>query len=435
MDTSTILARASAPGRGLRSVLRASGPDALALIGVERRGVHALRVAGIPSLAYAMPGPRSFTGEDSFELLVAGNLELVERLERALLARGAELGRACRRAAPGEFSLRAFLNGRIDLTQAEGIAATIAATTDAELAAARGLVSGMLGARVRALADRLARDLALVEAGIDFTDQEDVVAIEPGELRSDLDRLVAEIEGLLGGSGGRESVEGLPTIVLTGPPNAGKSTLFNALLGRARAVAAPIAGTTRDLLVERVRLPGGVDALLVDAAGLDESSAPIDALDATARAAARTAVGEAELVVRCVPTDGPPPRTIGGANELILRTKADLGDSGGGELAVSARTGEGIVALRAALAQRLVTRRAGAEGERVVVQVRHRELLASAADALREARALVDLRGSADPELVAAGLRAALDDLGAITGAIAPDDVLGRIFASFCVGK
>lgn len=430
MDTSTILARASAPGRGLRSVLRASGPDALALIGVERRGIHPLRIEGIPMLAYAMPGPRSFTGEDAFELLVAGHVELVERIERALLARG-----GCRRAAPGEFSLRAFLNGRIDLTQAEGIAATIAATSDAELAAARGLIEGTLGARVRALADRLARDLALVEAGIDFTDQEDVVAIAPEELARDLDALIGSIDALLGGAGGRESLEGLPAIVLTGPPNAGKSTLFNALLGRTRAVAAPIAGTTRDLLVERVRLPGGVEALLVDAAGLDASSEPIDALDGAARAIARTAVAGAELVLRCEPVDGRTQLAAGGAEEILVRTKADLGGAADAGLAVSARTGAGIDALRAALAQRLLARRAAAEGERVVLQARHRELLASSSSSLRAARELVALRGSSDPELVAARLRAALDELGGITGAIAPDEVLGRIFASFCVGK
>src|SRR5262249_24222275 len=163
----------------------------------------------------------------------------------------------------------AFVNGRIDLAQAEGIAAIVAATTDAQLGAARQLVDGALGRFVRGIADGIADDLALVEAGIDFTDQEDVVAITPEALPSHVRAAIAGIQARLARALAIERVDAVPRVVLAGPPNAGKSTLFNALLGRDRTVVSPVAGTTRDAIVERAQVPtrnGPLDVALVDIA-------------------------------------------------------------------------------------------------------------------------------------------------------------------------
>jgi tRNA modification GTPase len=437
----TILACATAAGPGTRALVRLSGDNAVAIVAnvsdVRReRGVRPahLRVAGstLPCLVTVTLAPRSFTGEDTVELSLPANDTLLREIERALLASAASLGAACRHAEPGEFTLRAFTHGRIDLTQAEGIAATIAATTDAQLRAARQLADGGLGRFVSGLADEIANDLALVEAGIDFTDEEDVVAIAPEALFASVDRVRSAIRERIAHSRPFEQVDAVPRVVLVGEPNAGKSTLFNALLGRKRAVESPTAGTTRDALEEPLTLPsptGPIEIRLLDVAGSDDDGG---GLNPAMQEQARAAIARADLVVRCVPADralAPQPL----ADELVVRTKADVAPVGG--LAVAALEGRGLDGLRRAIVERLHDRRASLSSETLVLSQRHRAALGTALAALDDAHASVAARGLRDPELVASSLRAALDALGTITGAIAPDDVLGRIFGRFCVGK
>jgi tRNA modification GTPase len=477
MDTSAvILAVASPPGRSWRGIVRVSGAHTFdllgphvelgALNGVARasvrlplgtedqpranvparatrdRGTHRarLRVDGleVACLAVIFPAPGSYTGQDAVELQLPGNPDLLERVIDALIESGRGRGLDARRAEAGEFTARAFLNGKMSLTQAEGVAAIIAARSDAQLRAGRLLTSGALGGLARELADDLAAALALVEAGIDFTDQEDVIAVTPPALHRRLARLRDRIQDQLDRSVGSEQLQALPWVVLTGEPNAGKSTLFNALLGRTRAVVSATAGTTRDVLVEPLSIDtahGPAEVMLVDLAG---SASGESALDRKTQAAAREAIERADLALHCVPVDETAPDLAEG-NRLVVRTKTDRGGAIASEPAVSARTGHGLDALRAAIARRLADRAVSLAADAMALRPRHEAALRSAARSLAEATALVapsrDQRHLPQPELVAAAMRTGLDDLGRLAGDVTPDDILGRVFSTFCVGK
>jgi tRNA modification GTPase len=439
-----IVAVASAPGRSASLVVRASGPgasDALRRVdsrmpaGSMRRGVRAgeleLAIGRLPCLVLTTPGPASYTGEDAFELLLPGHPALGEivvcALERAGLAR---------RAAPGEFTLRAFETGRLTLEQAEGVAATIAARTDAELHAAAMLRAGVIGRGADAAAEAVADLLALVEAGIDFTDQEDVVAIAPADLRVGIDGVTASLRSMLQGAVSMERLESAPWVVLCGAPNAGKSALFNALLGRARAVVADVAGTTRDALVEPWRLDGPdgpVEVLLVDAPGVDGNVRGLDALGQRMR---EEAMRRACVRIECSHEGGSSWPTDPSA--IRVQTQSDRASfrAVAGWLATSAITGEGLDTLRARVAAAVLGLAAPASAEGVVLAERHRALLHEAVSHLEAALAAVGCgRALAHPELVAAAMHGALESLGGVAGRIAPDDILGRIFGRFCVGK
>jgi tRNA modification GTPase len=454
LDPSTILAIASPPGAAPRGLLRVSGESAFDLLDAallepcpRRRGAFFVRLRSTPEIGgelpatlLLMPGPRSFTGEDVAELSMPGNPVLLRAVEMALLAAAERSGFAVRRASPGEFTARAFLRGRLDLAQAEGIAASIAAASDAELAAAASLRDGRLSREGLAAADALSSLLARLEAGIDFADEEDVVSIEASVLDAALGSLEASLERLAASREGLEAIGEAPRIVLVGPPNAGKSALFNALLGRERTVVSPIAGTTRDAIAEPLRIAsdrGAFDVLLVDLAGLGDA---IDALDEMAQARSRREIAEATVRLRCHPADGgePPPAAEG---EIVVVTKGDLlaGRSGseGGAIVTSAIDRRGLQALREAIAQRL-----GEQGSLrmlAAAAARHRTALVEASARVVEARALLagaaPGEGAAEPELVAASLRGAIEALESIAGRFEPDEVLGRIFASFCIGK
>jgi tRNA modification GTPase len=441
-EPDVIVARASSPGLGVRALVRIAGDGCFALAAAcsdlppePRRGTHRCRVRTelgvVPCLALVFPGPGSFTGEDSAELCCVGSPAIVAALEATLIAAGA------RSARPGEFALRAFVRGRIDLTQAEGIAATVSAVTDAQLRAARQLSGGSLGRLVAALAERVADDLALVEAGIDFTDEEDVVAIAPSTLLGHVAEVRGRLAGVLARAIPQERIEAVPRIALVGPPNVGKSTLFNALLDRPRAIASPIAGTTRDAIEERIELPGtlaALPAILVDLAGLDADG---DGLNPAMQVAARAAIARADLLLRCLPPEAPWPDIADDERTLTVRMQSDRIVPRRHERAVSGVSRAGVAELRSALAQRLAMRHVAGDGEALVLSARHDEALRGAIDRLDEGAhlAAADSVRLAHPELVAAALRAALDCLGSISGAIAPDDVLGRIFGRFCIGK
>jgi tRNA modification GTPase len=456
-----ILAIASAPGPSPRGFVRLSGGEIFQLLrdhlqGLTfERGAHQARLRladhSLPVIALIMPGPRSYTGEDCAELQMPGNPALLARVVAELLQSAAVGGSAARHAEPGEFTARAFLNGRISLTQAEGVAATIAAQSDAELRAAHLLTSGALGSFAHQLADDLANALALVEAGIDFTDQEDVVAISPEDLQNRLIAIRTRIDDQLQRSVGAEQLQAIPWVVLMGRPNAGKSALFNALLGHERAVVSPMSGTTRDVLTEPLAIDtphGPAEVMLVDLAGLDEDDAAINQM---MQAAARQAIDRAELMLRCVPINEADADSTPG--EVVVWTKSDLeakrkpGQSVAparvvarhDAIAVSALTGAGLGELKSLIAQRLADRAISLAADAAALKPRHDDMLRSAQANLEESIALVEPirreRHIAYPELIAATMRAALDNLSSLAGDITPDEVLGRIFATFCVGK
>ncbi len=459
---STILAVASPPGLSPRGLVRASGRDACAhvaatltgpgaqAIAARTRGIHVARLADppIPVLVACMPAPRSATGEDCVEVHAPGNPALLERIVDAVIARAPG---GARRAHPGEFSVRAVLHGRMTAAGADAMAHAIAAETDAALAAARSTETDDSADARRAWSGEIADVLALVEAGIDFTDQEGVVAIERQDLERRLAAVGSAIDAALRAAEGAERAIHAPRVVLCGPPNAGKSSLFNALLGRARSVEHELRGTTRDAIEAAMPLGDGTEALLVDVPGLEEA---VERIDMLMQRRAMDAIARADVVVACddghgaaaggathgadsaFPGDLPIPRTEA---VLRVRTKRDLPDAPPPRAAhdasaprpaieTSARTGAGLASLRAAIRDACAHSRSHASGTAALGSARAM-LLSEAATAIRAACA------EQAPELVAAWLRTALDRLGEVSGAIPPDDVLGRIFARFCIGK
>jgi tRNA modification GTPase len=432
----TIVASATAASAGARGVVRISGPEAIAAAEVcstvaPRAGVARVTVrtslGEVPALALVSRAPASFTGEDSVEFAAAGHPAILEAIAAALRAHP-----GVRPAVAGEFTARALLAGRIDLLEAEAIAIAISAADADEVAAARTLARDGLGASARRGADLLSEVLAGIEAGIDFTDEEDVVPVPPARLAAALDEVEAVVQKEIAPRAARIEGRGRrPVAALVGPANAGKSSLFNALLGRERSVTGPVRGTTRDAIVEELDLRHHgrtVRLALVDLAG--EGGSP-DPLDAAAGRRRDAAVSEADLLVRCVPpgeTSAPPgPRTI------VVATKSDLAPVADGVLATSVRTGAGLDELRAVLAERAA---AIVPRESVVDAVtrRHVEALERTRAALARARELVP-RLRRQPELVAAAVAEAIAPLRELTGVGTPDEVLGRIFARFCIGK
>jgi len=446
----TIIAPASAPGRSPRAIIRISGHATGRLLRSLTGEDHASRRCStallhlapgvqLPILIARFLAPNSYTGEDAAELQVPGNPDLVERLLHLLASYP-----GVRLAHPGEFTARAYLAGRMTIDQAEGVAATIAATTSEQLAAAASLLEGRTGAHYRRFSDELANLLSLVEAGIDFTDQEDVVAITPGALASRLASLADQIAAHLGAAAGAESAPPIPRVVLAGKPNAGKSTLFNALLRRRRAVASPTPGTTRDVLSEEFDLcsaiPGGPTILLQDLAGLDASATGL--IESSAQHAAAAALRSADVILWCDPTGrfnpAALPVTLPPVPTIRVRTFGDQPRAAhtAEDLAVCALDGWNLSVLRRAIADASTTARAGSIA---ALLPRHRRALSEAGARIAEAAAMIDpsaLDGRLDaPELIAGLLRAALDSLGELVGHISPDDILGRVFATFCIGK
>lgn len=435
MEPDTIAAIATAAGGGV-GIIRMSGPDAISLavrhfaaLGPDpartrpRRLVHGvLRDADGAALdegmAVVMPGPRTFTGEDVAELHLHGGALHLARCLATLVAAGARL------AEPGEFSRRAFLNGRIDLTRAEAIADLVAARTDRALAQARQHLRGALWDRAMAARDELLQIRAQVEVQIDFV-TEDVPPLDADAIADRCDRLAADLARLAATHRRGRLVRDGARVVIAGPPNAGKSSLFNALLEADRAIVTPIAGTTRDTLEEAIDI-GGIPVVLVDTAGLRETVDPIERLGVRRT---HDAMAAADLVLTLVPPGAEPPKDHPG---LVVRSKADLvGALEPDALAVSATTGQGLAALRSAIARHL-----GAEGagdELVLGRERQRVAVQAAAEAI--GRAAHGLRAGVTPELPAVDLQDAMDALATLVGLTTIEDVLDRLFADFCIGK
>lgn len=394
----------------------------------------------LPCLMIAGLSPRTYTGEDTIELLVPGSPHVIERVvQRVLTIEGVRL------AEPGEFSARAYLAGKLTLDQAEGIVGVIAARTDLELRSAERVLRGETGHTYRVWSEQIAALLALVEAGIDFTDQEDVVPIKPAELYARLGEVRAGIVTHLGSARGSMEPSRRPTVVLAGPPNAGKSTLMNALLGRPRAIVSARAGTTRDAIDEPMTLTPSkprihrgeppLAIILTDLPGLDVH--PDSEIDRAAQSHARERIESADIVLLADPSgEFAMPPTAG--RVVRVRTKADrpMPGNAAGVCSVCALTGEGLDELREALYKAIAGRDIAGPSEHTVLP-RHADALRRTLAGLEAALGAVDsqARTLTRPELVAGHLRLALDALGEIAGRVEPDAIIGRIFASFCIGK
>ncbi|HEX5243860.1 MAG TPA: tRNA modification GTPase [Tepidisphaeraceae bacterium] len=441
----TIAAFSSPVAQAARIILRLSGPGAIEMAGRLTEGELPkpssaarmnLRVGELkfPAWVYLFGAPRSYTGEDLVEFHLPGNPLLAQMTLQQLLRAGARLADA------GEFTARAYFNGRIDLTEAEGIAATIHASNQQELSAARQLMAGELLRRVEPIIDEVAHTLALVEAGIDFSD-EDVSFLSPQQASERIAKADRALEDLLRDSARFERLSHEPTFVLVGRPNAGKSTLLNALAGQERAIVSPVPGTTRDVLSAPITLARGV-IHLIDVAGIEHADEPPQKtvhdshrhihrqMQEHAIRAARTA--DRLILLRDITQSDADPM-LPRPPDLAVLTKADLADPAcelrGSYLAVSARNGTGINELRAVLDE--LAFGATASSAKLALNARHVQSIEEARTALSQAAN----QTSATPELLAMELREALDALGRIAGRVTPDDVLGRVFSTFCIGK
>jgi tRNA modification GTPase len=427
--TATIFAQASGAGRSAVAMLRISGAESFGVIQklavrvppARHLAVRALRNKAGEILDRAvvvwLPGPGSYTGEDSAEIHVHGGTAVLRAVSDALIVAG------CRAAEPGEFTRRAFLNGRMDLLGAEGVADLVAAETEAQRSQALRQLAGEASQRLAGWAGRLRRTLAWQEALIDFPD-EDLPTEIAGQLTSEVAALRAEIE--MATEESRRGVrlrDGL-VFAVTGAPNVGKSSLVNALSGRDMAIVAPSPGTTRDTLEVAVEL-GGIPVTLVDTAGLRDTSDPVEA-EGVRRARARAAAADLvlEIVDAAAPSVGP---TLAGA--IRLANKVDLAQAPEGVLGVSALTGVGLDEVRAVLAAAAARLTAVAAGTPVMTRARHVGALAEAAEALRRCES-VEL-----PELRGEELRLAMGALGRITGTVDVEAILDTVFGAFCIGK
>ena len=429
-DGDTIFALASGPGRAAVAVIRMSGGRAGAVLdGLCRRPLprHAalrqLRHGGDvldQALVLWFPAPASYTGEDSAELQLHGGPAVVAAVADALVKLGA------RPAEPGEFTRRAFLHGKMDLTAAEGIADLIEAETEAQRRQALRQAGGALAVRHAGWAARLTRLLARQEAFIEFEDEDLpdglnlAVALEAAALREEL---AAEITAGSRGEALREGVR----IAIMGAPNAGKSSLLNALVERDAAIVSSQAGTTRDVVQARLVL-AGVPVTLSDTAGLREVG---DLIEAEGVRRARAEGRAADLVLAVFAADAVPDDEtlrLVEAGAMVVVNKADLTPPLVSGMAVSALTGMGMDGLRAALSAR-TTAMAGLSQAATLTRPRHRA-------ALFDAVAALDTMADAHlPELAAESLRAALRALGRLTGAVGTEAILDLVFSEFCIGK
>lgn len=460
MPNDTIVAAATPPGRGGIGIVRISGPDApriaKAMLGAlpePRYALNARFVDGAGAaldegLALYFPAPNSYTGEDVLELHGHGGVVPIE----ALIARALELG--ARRARPGEFTQRAYLNDKLDLAQAEAVADLIDAGSFAAARAALRSLQGEFSARVRALDESLAQLRAHVEATIDFPTEE-IDFLADGALLDRLAAVRAQCAALQSvARQGRLLTEGI-TVVIAGAPNAGKSTLMNALAGHDAAIVSETPGTTRDVLRERIQLEG-VPLLLLDTAGLRHSG---DAIETEGMRRARAAMAQADRVLFLVDAAADPGAASFAAeraqlppgvavtlvyNKIDLRSPAaaagGLSSAAGASavppgaeatLELSARQGTGLDALRAHLLEAAGFRRE--DSGTLSARRRHLEALAATAAFLEAADH--QCRSARAAELVAEELRNAQRALGEITGEGTADELLGRIFATFCIGK
>jgi tRNA modification GTPase len=445
--TDTIFALATAPGRAAIAVVRLSGPDAGAILRAVGGGALKPRTATLRTLTNTQgetvdralvlwfPGPASYTGEDCGELHVHGGAAVVDGVMAALAELGARL------AEPGEFTRRAFENGKLDLDQAEAVADLVNAESAAQARQAIGQLGGALGDRYKAWRRQVTTILAQLEAAVDFPDEE-VPAEVQWRARAPLEALVRDLdEALADGARGRQVREGY-RVAIVGAPNAGKSSFFNAMLRRNAAIVTDSPGTTRDVIEAPLRI-GSYSVVLADMAGLRETGEPIEA-EGVRRA--RAWAMAADLRVWVVDQAGEDDAWeqvlhLVRPHDMCLINKADLPGSSAGARAGAAARRLGLEPVAVSLAdgdaeavwEKLLRRVAkdlsGADFP-ATTRARHARHLTAARDYLTRAAAMLS-----DPELAAEDVRMAARALRMVTGEIGVEDVLGEVFASFCIGK
>ena len=450
--TDTIAAIATAAGRGAIGVVRISGPDAhtvgRAVLGrdapLQARYATFARVQ-LPStgptgvgdhvLATFFPAPHSYTSEDTIEISAHGSPVVLASILETCVRHGARV------AAPGEFTFRAYIHGRIELTQAEAVADLVDSVTPLQARAAFDQLEGSLATAICGLSDELLDLTARLEASLDFP-EEGYHFAEPARVGEDVDRLRGAVRELLATANEGRAIREGRRVVIAGPANAGKSSLFNRLAGLDRAIVSATPGTTRDLLVEQISL-GGVPVTLVDTAGLRETDNDVEA-EGVRRA--ELAAGTADLTIIVLDRSTPLGmeqrlllRPLERARRLLVANKSDLPPAWtpanvGVDVAcvTSARTGAGLGELRTAILTALGMEQGGGDLPRIT-NVRHVSLLRRVDEAL--SLVLDDLATDATEEIVLQGLTAARASVEEISGVRTPEDVLNHIFSRFCIGK
>jgi len=441
MTQDTIVAISTPPGRGGIGIARLSGPDAVRIAAPMLRLRHPLAAGQArfgellgangekldEIVATLFAAPHSYTGEDVLEIAAHGAPVILEAIVQQCIANGARL------ANPGEFTERAFLSGRIDLTQAEAVRDLIDAQTLHQARIAAQQMEGALARRIQPVKTALVELIAALEAGIDFA--EDDIDVMPGAIIAQKLAAVREPLVQLAASFayGRIVRDGL-TLAIVGRPNAGKSSLFNRLIERERAIVTATPGTTRDLVTERVAIHG-IPVELIDTAGLRESA---DEAESLGIAKSHEAMADADIVLLVLDASQPSNakddsllESIAGRPHIVVANKSDLAHHATTALSTSALTGEGIPALRNAI---LALAGGSAQSETgMLTNLRQRQAIESALDGLAAAQAA--LVAGTPHEMLLLDIYAALRGLDSLTGATTADDVLNLIFSSFCIGK
>lgn len=457
LDADTIVAVSTPPGRGGIGIVRLAGPQAVAIAGrllqvaqsLEHARARFARVLDPESpdaktlddaIVTAFLAPHSYTGDDLVEIAAHGSPVILEAILRAALAQGARL------ATAGEFTQRAFLSGRLDLTQAEAVHDLIAAQTLDQARVAAQQMGGAMSRRVAPAKESLLYLIALLEAGMDFASGEldDVDVVPPAQIETAIAAVITPLEALAASFRRGQMMRAGASLALVGRPNAGKSSLFNRLLERDRAIVTPLPGTTRDTVEESLAL-GGIPLRLIDTAGLRlQGDRPADEAEAIGITRSHEALADADLVLlihdatqTMTEEERALAASLEGRPHLIVLNKMDLKgpdglSSGGASILTSALTGEGLDALRAAILRALQAEGAIADSG-ALNNLRQQEAVAATLQALAAART-ANANGLPH-ELVLLDLHTALRALDSLTGATTTDDILGRIFSTFCIGK
>ncbi len=427
----TIFALASGRGRSGVAVVRLSGPGSHDVVRRLTGSVPEVRKASLRTLRWrgevldealvlVFAAGESFTGEEAAELQVHGGQAVIAAVLSAL--------GACddvRIAEPGEFTRRALENGRMELFEVEGLADLIDAETEAQRKQAQRLLTGDFARKVAGWRDNLLTAAALIEATVDFADEDVPVDVWP-EVTARLKSVLGELRADLAGSHAAERIRNGFEVVLYGPPNVGKSSIINALSGRDAAMTSEIAGTTRDVIEVRMDI-AGLPVTILDTAGLRDTADPLE-MEGVRRARLRAAQADLRVLVTDEATQGWCDDGI--AADIVVASKADLGWRPAGRVSVSAHTGEGIAQVLSLVEDRL---EAVASTAGVVIHERHRESVSRAVEALQDG--LDGIANSAGAELIALSVRGGRLALERLVGKIGVEDLLGAIFSRFCIGK